>query len=184
MNDILRFGYVELKELNKTVVYIKEHNLSKVYEEWIYNNTVFSVKKYKETNYGDIEIKRRKDGSIYKFSLFIGKETNYYVVDNDVVKIFKDLESFVYNTISLKEYLNNKDVYYFVNYSPRFNEFSIDYFKLDYDINDLNMFLSGNMFKSLKSAKRFAKRIKENKLNIFEELKKRVNREFKNIKFK
>ena len=36
MNDILRFGYVELKELNKTVVYIKEHNLSKVYNDTYY----------------------------------------------------------------------------------------------------------------------------------------------------
>ena len=184
MNDILRFEYLELKELNKTVVYVKEHKLSKIQEEWVYNDILFLVKKYKEENYGDIEVKRRKDGSVYKFCLYIGTENNYFVVDNDVVKIFKDLEHFVYNTISLKEYLNNKDIYYYVNYSPRFNEFLINYFKLDYDGNDLNMFLSGNMFKSLKSAKRFAKRINENKLNIFEELKKRADREFKNVRFK
>ena len=42
MNDILRFEYLELKVLNKTVVYIKEHKLSKEIESWSYNN----IKKY------------------------------------------------------------------------------------------------------------------------------------------
>ena len=49
MNDILRFEYLELKELNKTVVYVKEHKLSKIQEEWVYNDILFLVKKCKDT---------------------------------------------------------------------------------------------------------------------------------------
>ena len=184
MNDILRFEYLELKELNKTVVYVKEHKLSKIQEEWVYNDILFLVKKYKEENYGDIEVKRRKDGSIYKFCLYIGTENNYFVVDNDVVKIFKDLEFFVYNKMSLKDYLNNKKEFYTIIYNPRYNKFLVDKLNLWYDDYNLGLFLSGNIFKDEKSAKRFAERINENELNIFEELKKRVNKEFKNVSFK
>ena len=36
-------------------------------------------------------------GRINEFLLVIGKENDYYMVDSDVVKIFKDLEFFVYN---------------------------------------------------------------------------------------
>ena len=110
MKDILKFGYVKLEELDKTLVYVKEFKLSKVLENWEYNNINFIVHTL-ESSSGFLKVHRSKVGRIDEFLLFIGEKENYFIVDNDVVKIFKDLESFVYNIKSLKEYLNNKDVY-------------------------------------------------------------------------
>lgn len=183
MKDILRFEYLELKELNKTVVYVKEYKLSKEIESWSYNNINFIVT-HSPFQDGRLKSKRSMSGRIDEFLLVIGKENNYYVVDNDVVKIFKDLEFFVYNKMSLKGYLNNKKEFYVIIYNPSYNKFLVDKFNLWYDDYTLGLFLSGNIFKDEKSAKRFAKRINENELNIFEELKKRVNKEFKNVSFK
>ena len=185
MKDILKFGYVELKELNKTLVYIKEFKLNKTYESWRYNNINFQVNRLPNRldRLGKLSVGRSSKGRINSFLLYIGVEENYYVVDNDVVKLFKDLEFFVYNKMSLKEYLNNNDVYYFITYSPRHNEFLVDKFNLRYDSNDLSLFLSGNIFKDLESGKKFVNKVNKNKLNIFEELKKRANNELKNIIF-
>lgn len=114
MNDILRFEYLELKELNKTVVYVKEHKLSKEIESWSYNNINFMVTRSPFQD-GRLKIRRSMSGRIDEFLLYIGVEENYFIVDNDVVKLFKDLEFFVYNKMSLKDYLNNKNKanYYF-----------------------------------------------------------------------
>ena len=183
MNDILRFEYLKLKELNKTVVYVKERKLSKEIESWSYNNMNFIVT-HSPFQDGGLKIKRSMSGRVIEFLLYIGDENNYFVVDNDVVKIFKDLEFFVYNKMSLKGYLNNKKEFYAIIYNPSYNKFLVDKLNLWYDDYNLGLFLSGNIFKDEKSAKKFAKRINENELNIFEELKKRVNKEFKNVSFK
>ena len=97
MNDILRFEYLELKVLNKTVVYVKEHKLSKEIESWSYNNINFIVT-HSPFQDGRLKIKRSMSGRIKEFLLVIGKENDYYMVDNDDDKIFKDLEFFVYNS--------------------------------------------------------------------------------------
>ena len=185
MKDVLKFGYVEfkeLKELDKTLVYIKEFKLNKEFESWWYNNINFQVN-HLANKIGKLSVGRSNKGRINSFLLYIGVEENYFIVDNDVVKIFKDLEFFVYNKISLKEYLNNSDVCYFITYSPRHNEFLVDKFNLRYDNNDLGLFLSGNIFKDLESGKKFVNKVNKNKLNIFKELKKRANNELKNVSF-
>ena len=183
MKDILKFGYVKLEELDKTLVYVKEFKLSKVLENWKYNNINFIVHTLKSSS-GFLQVHRSKVGRIDEFLLYIGEKENYFIVDNDVVKIFKDLEFFVYNKMSLKGYLNNKKEFYAIIYNPSYNKFLVDKLNLWYDDYNLGLFLSGNIFKDEKSAKKFAKRINENELNIFEELKKRVDREFKNVSFR
>ena len=102
MNDILKFGYIELKELNKTLVYIKEFKLNKAYESWGYNNINFQVNRLPNRldRLGKLSVGRSSKGRINSFLLYIGEEENYYVVDNDVVKLFKDLE-FLYTIVSL-----------------------------------------------------------------------------------
>lgn len=101
MKDILKFGYVELKELNKTLIYIKEFKLNKKYESWWYNNINFQVNRL-SNKIGKLSVGRSNKGSINSFLLYIGVEENYFIVDNDVVKLFKDLEFFVYNIILKK----------------------------------------------------------------------------------
>ena len=182
MKDILKFGYVELKGINKTLVYIKEFKLNKNFESWWYNNINFQVNRL-SNKIGKLSVGRSNKGRINSFLLYIGEEENYFKVDNDVVKLFKDLEFFVYNKMSLKEYLNNSDVYYFITYSPRHNEFLVDKFNLCYDNKDIGLFLSGNIFKDLESGRKFVNKVNKNKLNIFEELKKRANNELKNVIF-
>ena len=91
MKDILKFGYIELKELNKTLVYIKEFKLNKEYESWWYNNINFQVNRL-SNKIGKLSVGRSNKGRINSFLLYIGVEENYFIVDNDVVKLFKDLE--------------------------------------------------------------------------------------------
>ena len=42
MKDILKFGYVKLEELDKTLVYVKEFKLSKVLEDEATHSRDFS----------------------------------------------------------------------------------------------------------------------------------------------
>ena len=65
---------------------------------------------------GKLSVGRSNKGRINSFLLYIGVEENYFIVDNDVVKLFKDLEFFVYNKMSLKEYLDNYIVLNIMNF--------------------------------------------------------------------
>ena len=91
MKDILKFGYNKLEELDKTLVYVKEFKLNKKLENWRYNNIFFIIHTL-DSSSGFLQIHRSKAGRVDEFLLYIGKEDNYFIVDNDVVKIFKDLE--------------------------------------------------------------------------------------------
>ena len=182
MKDILKFGYVKLEELDKTLVYVKEFKLSKVLENWKYNNINFIVHTLKSSS-GFLQVHRSKVGRIDEFLLYIGEKENYFIVDNDVVKIFKDLEKYVYNNnnnMILKEYLEN-DEYYVVRFIPSENKLSFCSYRFDDSNIDLGCFESGNMFKTEKEVKKFIDYVDKNDLNLVKELKKRVSRELKNV---
>lgn len=181
--EILKFDYKSLKDINKTLVSVKEFNLEKDYwDVWEYNKICFQIEKYDQEEYGTIEIKRDEKGKVNKFFLYIGDTYNYFVVENDVVNIFKDLETKVYKNLTLKDYLE-KDEYYVVSYFPSKNEFCPSL--CEFQGNDINLscFKNGNLFKTKKEAKDFINYIEKNNLNLVKELKKR-KKLFKNIKFK
>ena len=179
MKDILKFGYVKLEELDKTLIYIKEFKLSKKFEDWNYNNIFFTVHILESSN-GFLKIHRSKAGRVDEFLLYIGNENNYFIVDNGVIKIFKGLEQYVYNSMTLKDYLEN-DVYYVVKFIPGDAEYSFGSYKFDDSVVDLGCFKTGNIFKTEKEVKEFIGYVNKNDLNLIKELKKRVNKELKNI---
>ena len=182
MKDILKFGYVKLEELDKTLVYVKEFKLSKVLENWKYNNINFIVHTLKSSS-GFLQVHRSKVGRIDEFLLYIGEKENYFIVDNDVVKIFKDLERYVYNSMPLKDYLQNNE-YYVVRFIPREAKFSSYLYRFEDSLIDLECFVNGNVFKTKGEVEEFIDYVDKNDLNLVKELKKRVSRELKNIYFR
>ena len=179
MKDILKFGYNKLEELDKTLVYVKEFKLNKKLENWKYNNINFIVHTL-ESSSGFLQIHRSKVGRIDEFLLYIGAEENYFIVDRDVIKIFKDLEKYVYNSITLKDYLEN-DEYYVVRFIPSEVKFSYYSYRFENSKIDLRCFENGNVFKTKKEVEKFIDYVNKNDLNLIKELKKRVNKELKNI---
>ena len=159
----IKFKFKELEEVGKVLVwvdYIDREFFNEDYaDKWEYDGIYFNIFTYIETKKGNLEIRQCENG-IYEFSLRLGVEESIFVINKNEVKIFKDLENKVYSNSEkiLSEYLYKENAknkkYYFIDFTCKKLEFSINSCKLDFDSVDKNLFKIGNMFNSKKEAEK------------------------------
>lgn len=191
MSKKIRFKYKEIEDLNKVIVYIdyidREFFNPHYDEKWKYGGVDFSVETYIKTDRGLLDI-YYSNGKIYNFELYIGLKDNFFIINKNEVKIFKDLENKVYNDRkkTLCEYLNEKvngnKIYYCIDFNYKYLEFFIDNYILMYDDTDKKLFKMGNMFNSMKEAKKYRKKLECGNLTL-EKFRKERKEFFKNYEF-
>lgn len=188
MSKRIKFKFQELKAIDKVLVYVDyiDRNFfnDNFYEEWEYDNINFSIRSYTTNEEGYLGILYDDDlGKIEYFTFNIGIKENYFIINKNEVKIFKDLENIVYNDNkkSLSQYLIDNQ-YYYIYLVSKHLKYDVDYYNFDKDDIDRDYFLSGNMFKTKKEAEEVVKKLNNEEITI-KDIKKERQEFFKNYKF-
>lgn len=173
MGKKIKFKYYEIENTGKVLVYIdyvdRDFFNNGFDEEWKYNNITFNIFKYSSTCKGHLEIKYTLNGKINSFYLAIGIKENYFIINKNEMKLFKDLENIVYNDnkILLSSYLENNK-YYYVILIAKYLKYDVDVFSFDGDDIDKNYFLNGNMFRTKKEVEEIVKKLNNGEITIKE----------------
>ena len=183
MSKKIKFKFKEIAYKDKILVYVdyidRKFFNSNFNDVWEYNNIDFSIVTYMSIEKGDLNIEYNEKGKIILFQFYIGTKENYFIINKNEVKLFKDLENIVYN--DNKKFLKNNE-YYFIYLVAKDLKYDVNVYKFDKDDTDKDYFLSGNMFKTRKEAEEIVKKLNNEEITI-KDIKKERQEFFKNYNF-
>mgnify|MGYP000934103016 CR=1 FL=1 len=173
MGKKIKFKFKKLDYNNKVLVYLdyidRDFFNTNFSEDWKYNKIDFNIVTYMSIGKGDLSIEYNDNGKITSFNFYIGTKENYFIVNKNEIKIFKDLENIVYNDVKrpLSSYLENNK-YYYITLVEKYLKYDVDVFSFDGDDIDKNYFLSGNMFRTKKEVEKIVKKLNNGEITIKE----------------
>ena len=187
MGKKIKFKFQGLDYDNKVLVYLdyidRDFFNTNFSEDWKYNKIDFNIVTYMSIEKGDLSIEYNDNGKITSFNFYIGTKENYFIVNKNEVKIFKDLENIVYNDVKrpLSNYLKNNK-YYLVCLNAKYLNYEVDFYHFEKDNIDKDYFLNGNMFINKKEVEEIVKKLNNGEITI-KEIKEERKKFFKNYSF-